>query len=59
MGCSLFRLLFISFPRSYFWVFCWEFFGEIDKKDYGDAKKMSEELQEYSFLNNAFVFEKK
>ena len=36
-----------------------EIFGEIDKKSYGQAKKMSEELKEYSFLNNAFVFEKK
>ena len=36
-----------------------EIFGEIGKKDYGEARKMSEELKEYSFLNNAFVFEKK
>ena len=36
-----------------------EIFGEIGKKDYGEARKMSEELKEYSFFNNAFVFEKK
>ena len=28
-------------------------------KEYGSMKKMSEELKEYSFLNNAFVFQKK
>lgn len=30
-----------------------------DIKDYGSMKKMTPELKQYSFLNNAFVFQKK
>jgi len=34
-------------------------FESVNKKDYGSMKDLSDELKEYSFLNNAFVFEKK
>ena len=34
-------------------------FESVNKKEYGSMKDMSDELKEYSFLNNAFVFEKK